>query len=101
MHLKGSPKGDAKVQEHLEDPAKVLFLLHQVLRLGISAVGRIMKNFPEKRNKYLSISRHKVDKTSLFLFVESRGGETLAIRQLGKIFWGLNYAQDIDSGLVN
>ena len=50
MHLKGSPKGDAKVQEHLEDPAKVLFLLYQVLPLGISAVGRdIVKNFPVKK----------------------------------------------------
>ena len=48
MHLQGSPKEATKVQEHLEDPAKVLILLHQVLRLGISAVGRIVKNFPEK-----------------------------------------------------
>ena len=49
VHLQGSPKGDAKVQEHLEDPAKVLSLLHQVLRLGIGAAGRIVKNFPEKK----------------------------------------------------
>ena len=48
VHLQGSPKEATKVQEHLEDPAKVLFLLHQVLRLGISATGRIVKNFPEK-----------------------------------------------------
>ena len=89
------PKGDAKVQEHLEDPAKVLFLLHQVLRLRIGAVGRIVKNFPEKRNKYLSscyrvylltgivqgeaFIGHKATKTSLFLFVESRGAKHLAI----------------------
>ena len=56
MHLKGSPKGDAKVQEHLEDQAKVLILLYQVLRLGISAAGRnIVKNFPE-RNKCFKVA---------------------------------------------
>ena len=54
MHLQGSPKGDARVQEHLEDPAKVLFLLHQVLRLGISTAGHIVKNFPEKEINILS-----------------------------------------------
>ena len=46
VHLQGSPKEATEVQGHLEDPAKVLFLLHQVL--GISATGRIVKNFPEK-----------------------------------------------------
>ena len=48
VHLQGSPKEATKVQEHLEDPAKVLFLLHQVLCLGISTAGRIVQNFPEK-----------------------------------------------------
>ena len=95
MHLQGSPKGDAEGQEHLEDSAKILFFLYQVLRLGISAAGRIVKNFPEKRNKYLSscyrvylltgivqgeaFIGHKATKTSLFLFVESRGAKHLAI----------------------
>ena len=50
MHLKGSPKGDAKVQVYLGDQAKVPTLLIQVLLLEISAAERnIMKNFPEKK----------------------------------------------------
>ena len=53
MHLKGSPKGDAKVQVHQGDQAKAPALLYQVLLLGISAAERdIMKNFPERKNKY-------------------------------------------------
>ena len=46
MHLKGSPKGDAKVQVHQGDQAKVPALLHQVLLLGISAAEHdIVKSF--------------------------------------------------------
>ena len=53
MHLKGSPKGDAKVQVHQGDQAKVPTLLYQVLLLGISAMERyVMKIFPE-REKYI------------------------------------------------
>ena len=37
MHLKGSPKGDAKVRVYLGDQAKVPALLHQVLLLEIIA----------------------------------------------------------------
>ena len=50
MHLKGSPKGDAKVQVHQGDQAKVSTLLHQVLLLEISAVEPdIVKILPEKK----------------------------------------------------
>ena len=50
MHLKGSPKGDAKVQVHQGDQANVLALLYQVLLLGISATERdIVKIFPERK----------------------------------------------------
>ena len=50
MHLKGSPKGDAKVQVHLGDQAKVPTLLHQVLLLGIIATERdTVKIFPGKK----------------------------------------------------
>ena len=50
MHLKGSPKGDAKVQVYLGDQAKVPTLLHQVLLLEISAAERnIVKIFPEEK----------------------------------------------------
>ena len=49
MHMKGSPKGDAKVQVHQGDQAKVPALLYQVLLLGIIAAERdIVKNFPER-----------------------------------------------------
>ena len=50
MHLKGSPRGDAKAQVHQGDQAKVSTLLYQVLLLGISAAERgIVKIFPEKK----------------------------------------------------
>ena len=46
MHLKGSPKGDAKVQVHQGDQAKVPALLYQVLLLGIGvAECNIVKSF--------------------------------------------------------
>ena len=48
VHLQGSPKEATEVQGHLEDPAKVLFILHQVLHLGIRAAEGIVKNFPKK-----------------------------------------------------
>ena len=57
MHLKGSPKGDAKIQVHQGDQAKVPALLYQVLLLGISAAERdIVKNFPERKINFKSSS---------------------------------------------
>ena len=116
MHLQGSPKEATKVQEHLEDPAKVPILLHQVLRLGIRAVGRIVKNFPEKEINILS-SCYRVYlpigivqgwillgiqlPKRLCLYLSSPGGRNIGYRQLGIIFWCPNFAQDINSGLVN
>ena len=50
MHLKGSPRGDAKAQVHQGDQAKVSTLLYQVLLLGISTMERdIVKIVPEKK----------------------------------------------------
>ena len=95
MYLQGSPKEATEVQGHLEDPAKVLFLLH----LGIRAAGRIVKNFPDERNKYLSscyrvylpigivpgvdIIGYSVPKRLCPCFVESRGAKNLAIGNRG------------------
>ena len=48
VYLQGSPKEATEVQGHLEDPAKVLFILHQDLCLKIRATEGIVKNFPKK-----------------------------------------------------
>ena len=116
VHLQGSPKGDAEGQEHLEDSAKVLFFLYQVLRLGISAAGRIVKNFPEEEINvlsscccvYLPIG---IVQGWILLGIECQnvivpicrvqGVKHLAVRHLGIIFWGPSFVQVIESGLVN
>ena len=52
MHPQGSLREATEDQGHLEVLAKDLIILHQVFRLR--AAEDIVKNCPEKENKYLS-----------------------------------------------
>ena len=106
MHHQGSLRKATKVHGHLEVLAKDLSILHQVFRLR--AMGDIVKNCPEKKNKYLSncyrlylpIGKFrggyiglKVTKRLVPICRVQGGAKYLAIRQLGLYGWGPSFAQ--------